>query len=73
MTAAFGYVICDKAKKDEVPRSRYRAHRDWRYNPKAAVVPAHNITNVPSNMPIWDIDRGIANVPAPTTTETVSK
>lgn len=30
MTAALGYVSCDKAKKDELPRSRYRAHRDCR-------------------------------------------
>lgn len=30
ITAALGYVSCDRAKKDDEPRSRYRAHRDWR-------------------------------------------
>jgi len=66
MTAALGYVIWDKAKKEAVPRSRYRAHLDWRYNPKAAVVPDHNITIVPRTIPIWLIANGIAKVPAPT-------
>jgi hypothetical protein len=28
-------------------------------------MPDHNMTNVPRRMPIWDIARGIARVPAP--------
>ena len=72
MTAALGYVICDKAKKDDVPCSRYRAHRDWRYNPKAAVEPDHKMTSVPNKIPICDIANGIASVPAPITIKPVS-
>jgi hypothetical protein len=51
--------ICD-LRQEEVPRSRYRAHLDCKYSPKAAVVPDHRITMVPRVMPICDIANGIA-------------
>ena len=70
-TAALGYVICDNAKNEEVPRSTYRAHRDWRYNPKAAVIADQIMTKVPSNMPICEIAKGLASTPAPITTDNV--
>lgn len=67
MTAAFGYVIWERAKKEDDPRSRYRAHRDWRYKPKADVNPDQSMTMIPSRIPKCDIAEGIANVPAPIT------
>jgi len=69
MTAALGYVICERAKKDEVPRSRYRAHLVCRYKPNDAHAADHMITTDPRRIPICDIARGIANVPAPITAD----
>lgn len=69
MTAALGYVIWDNAKNEEVPFSRYREHRVCRYKPKAAVRPDHTITKTPSRIPICDIAKGIARVPAPITVD----
>jgi hypothetical protein len=66
-TAAFGYVICESAKKEDVPLSRYRAQRAWRYNPKAEVSPHHRIRRTPSMIPKWDMAEGMASVPAPMT------
>jgi hypothetical protein len=66
-TAAFGYVICEREKNDEVPRSKYLAHLDCRYKPKPDVRPHHMIRMTPSMIPKCDIAAGITSVPAPIT------
>ena len=68
MMAAFGYVNWERAKKDEEPRSRYRALLVCKYRPNPAVRPDQIMTITPSVMPIRESARGIARTPAPRTT-----
>lgn len=68
MMAAFGYVNWERAKKDEEPRSRYRALRVCKYRPNPAIRPDQIMTNTPSAIPIRESARGIARTPAPRTT-----
>lgn len=68
MMAAFGYVNWERAKKDEEPRSRYRALLVCKYRPNPAVRPDQIMTVTPSAMPIRESARGIARTPAPRTT-----
>lgn len=68
MMAAFGYVNWERAKKDEEPRSRYRALLVCKYRPNPAVRPDQIMTATPSAMPIRESARGIARTPAPRTT-----
>lgn len=65
--AAFGYVNWERAKKDEEPRSRYRALLVCKYRPNPAVRPDQIMTVTPSAMPILESARGIARTPAPRT------
>lgn len=65
-TAAVGYVIWLRAKNDEFPRSKYRAHLVCKYSPNPLVRPAHIMTITPSVIPIFDMACGMASTPAPT-------